>query len=87
MMFGDDFEQATILRTGPDGVTRVITRISWAERESVLVEAYEAELVVLEAVGEVPRKGARVHAELGCSGGVTRGTRVALFWIELAPGV
>jgi hypothetical protein len=28
-----------ILRTGPDGLTRVITRKSWAERESVLVEA------------------------------------------------
>jgi hypothetical protein len=45
-MVGDGFEQSTI-RTGPDGLTRVITRSSWAERESVLVEAYGAELVVL----------------------------------------
>jgi hypothetical protein len=34
-MFGDGFEQATILRTGPDGLTRVIVRSSWAERESI----------------------------------------------------
>jgi hypothetical protein len=46
-MFGDGFEQSTILRTDPDGQTRVITRRSWAERESVLVEAREAELHVL----------------------------------------
>jgi hypothetical protein len=32
---------------GPDALTRVITRSSWDRRESVLVEAYEAELVVL----------------------------------------
>jgi hypothetical protein len=41
----DGFEMATILRTGPDGLTRVITRSSWADRESVLVEA---ELLVLK---------------------------------------
>jgi hypothetical protein len=41
------FEQATIVRTGPDGLTCVIARSSWDRRESVLVEAYEAELVVL----------------------------------------
>src|SRR5262249_52370035 len=46
-MFGDGFEQSTILRTGPDGLTRVITRSSWSERESVLVEADAAELLVL----------------------------------------
>jgi hypothetical protein len=40
-MFGDGFEQATILRTGPDGLTRVIVRSSWAERESILVQARE----------------------------------------------
>jgi hypothetical protein len=28
-MFGDGFAQSTILRTGPDGLTRVITRTSW----------------------------------------------------------
>jgi hypothetical protein len=62
MVFGDGFEQATILRTGPDGLTRVIVRGSWAERESILVEACEAELVVLrrwvefhkEALGFTP---------------------------------
>jgi hypothetical protein len=41
-MFGHGFEQPTILRTGPDGLTRVITRRSWAERESVLVEPCRA---------------------------------------------
>ena len=46
MRFGDGFEQSTILRTGPDGLTRVIVRHSWAERESLLVDAREAELVV-----------------------------------------
>ena len=46
-MLGDTFEQATILRTGPDGLTRVIVRSSWDERESILVDAREAELVVL----------------------------------------
>jgi hypothetical protein len=46
-MFGDGFEQSTILRTDPDGQTRVITRRSWAERESVLIEAGEAQLLVL----------------------------------------
>jgi hypothetical protein len=69
-MFGDGFEQSTILRTGPDGLTRVITRSSWDRRESVLVEAYEAELVVLrrweefhrEALGFTP-SGRRMPAE------------------------
>src|SRR5262249_7119812 len=46
-MFGDGFEQSMILRTGPDGLTRVITRSSWHERESILVEAHDAERVVL----------------------------------------
>ena len=45
-MFDGTFEQSTILRTGPDGLTGVITRSSWAERESVLVEAREAALFV-----------------------------------------
>jgi hypothetical protein len=52
-MFGDGFEQSTILRTGPDGLTRVITS-TWDRRESVLVEAYEAEFGVFRAVGAVP---------------------------------
>lgn len=38
-MFDGTFEPSTILRTGPDGLTRVITRSSWDSRESVLVEA------------------------------------------------
>ncbi len=55
-MFGDGFEQFTILRTGPDGPTRVITRRSWAERESVVVEAREAELLVFRRWEEFQRK-------------------------------
>ena len=31
-MFGDGFEQATILRTAPNGLTRVIFRSSVEER-------------------------------------------------------
>src|SRR5262245_56384076 len=46
MRFDDGFEQTTILRTGPDGLTRVLVRTSWAERESLLVDAREAELVL-----------------------------------------
>jgi hypothetical protein len=46
-MFGDGFEQSTILRSGPDGLTRVLVRTSWSERESLLVDVREAELVVL----------------------------------------
>ena len=45
-MFGDAFEMATITRTGPDGLARVIVRRSWAERESILVPAHAAELTV-----------------------------------------
>ncbi len=56
MMFGEGFEQSTIRRTGPDGLTRVITRTSWAERESVLVEAREAELLVFRRWEEFHRK-------------------------------
>jgi hypothetical protein len=41
-LFGDGFEQ----RTGPDGLTRVITRSPGLSAESVLVEAFEAELLV-----------------------------------------
>jgi hypothetical protein len=38
-MFGDGFEQTTIRRTGPNGLTRVIVRRSSSERESLLVDA------------------------------------------------
>ena len=55
-MFGDGFEQSTILRTGPDGLTRVITRTSWDRRESVLVEAYAAELLVFRRWEEFHRE-------------------------------
>ena len=56
VMFGDGFEQATILRTGPDGLTRVIVRSSWAGRESLLVDAREAELVVFRRWQEFHRE-------------------------------
>ena len=56
-MFGDGFEQSTILRTGSDGLTRIITRSSWAKRrKSVLVAAHEAELVVLRRWSEFHRE-------------------------------
>jgi hypothetical protein len=45
-MCGDGFEQATILRTGPDGLTRVIVRYSLNERESLVVDTREAELLL-----------------------------------------
>ena len=47
-MLGDGFEQAAILRTGPDGLTRIIVRNSWAARESILVEADAPESTVLQ---------------------------------------
>jgi hypothetical protein len=65
-MFGDGFEQSTILRSGPDGLTRVITRRSWAERESVLVEANAAELVVLRRWAEFHREALGFMPRLGC---------------------
>jgi hypothetical protein len=54
-MFGDGFEQSTILRTGPDGLTRVIVRSSRAER-MLLVESHEAEVVVLRRWGKFHRE-------------------------------
>ena len=45
-----------ILRTGPDGLARVITRTSWDRRESVLVEAYAAELLVFRRWEEFHRE-------------------------------
>jgi hypothetical protein len=56
VIFDDTFEQSTILRTGPDGLTRVITRRSWDRRESVLVEAYTAELLVFRRWEEFHRE-------------------------------
>ena len=56
-MFDGTFEQATILRTGSEGLTRVIVRSSWAERESILVEAYEAELLVSGGRSFTSRRG------------------------------
>jgi len=55
-MFGDGFEQSAILCTRPDGLTRVITRTSLERRESILVEAYEAELVVFRRWEEFHEK-------------------------------
>ena len=56
LMFRGGFDQSAILRTGPDGLTRVITRRSSAERESVLVEAGEAELLVFRRWKEFHRR-------------------------------
>jgi hypothetical protein len=50
------FELSTILRAGPDGLTRVITCCSSHERESVLFESFEAELVVLRRWAEFHRR-------------------------------
>jgi hypothetical protein len=55
-MFADAFERATILRTGPDGLTRVIVRRSWDQRESILVDAREAGLVVFRRWAEFHRE-------------------------------
>jgi len=46
-VFLNGFELSTILRVGPDGLARVVTRDSRNERESALVEDFEAELLVL----------------------------------------
>lgn len=50
MMCDGTFEQST------DGLTRVIARSSWNRRDSVLVEAREAELVVLQHWSEFHRE-------------------------------
>jgi hypothetical protein len=71
-MFGDGFEQATILRAGPDGLTRIIVRTSWSERESVLVEASEAQLFVLRQWEKFSLRGARVHADVELLRGMNR---------------
>jgi hypothetical protein len=42
--------------TGPDGLTRIITRSSWDRRESLLVEALEAELFVFRRWEEFHRQ-------------------------------
>jgi hypothetical protein len=61
-MLDGTFEMATILKTGPDGLTRVLVRASCTECESLLVDTREAELVMLrrwtefheEALGFTP---------------------------------
>ncbi len=53
-MRGPVFRQ--IAAPAPDVLTRVITRRSWAERESVLVEAGEAELLVFRRWEEFHRE-------------------------------
>jgi len=52
----DGFETVTILGEEADGLTRIVTRSSWQERESLPVEAYEAELMVLEQWAEFHRR-------------------------------
>jgi hypothetical protein len=52
----DGLEIATILWERSDGLTRIVTRGSSDERESELVEAYEAELLVLEQWAEFHRR-------------------------------
>jgi hypothetical protein len=59
-MFGVGFELATILRTRPDGLTRVIVRSSWSERESILVRCSEAEAIVLRRWSEFHEKAVGV---------------------------
>jgi len=57
LMSGRDcFETATILREGADGLTRIVTQSSSQERESAPVEAYEAELLVLEQWADFHRR-------------------------------
>jgi hypothetical protein len=55
-MFGDGFELATITRTDPDGLALVVVRSSWTERENLLVDAKEAELVVFRRWQEFHRR-------------------------------
>src|SRR5262245_56824512 len=74
-MFGDRFEQATILRTGPDGLTRVIVRRSWSERESILVEASEAEVSCL-VDGRCSTKGRLGFRRIGAM----HLARIAAWW-------
>ena len=47
-MFDGNFELVTILKTGPDNLARIIVRTGWddRDRESLLVDAREAELLV-----------------------------------------
>ena len=65
-MFDATFEQATIIRTGPDGLTRVITRSSWD------VDAYEAELVVLSGWEEFHEKALGFTPSWGVVGVLTK---------------
>jgi hypothetical protein len=63
-MFGDGFEQSTILRTGPDGLTRVGTRRSWPSGSPGSSRPYAAELLVLKRWSEFHEK-ALGFAKLG----------------------
>jgi hypothetical protein len=84
-MFGHGFEQATILRTGPDGLTRVITRTSWDSRESVLVEARQAELFVFRRWEEFHEKalGFRIFTDAR-GGGLDGGNFRNRVWAALS---
>jgi hypothetical protein len=50
------FELSIIVHAGPDGLTRVVTCCPSHERESVLFESFEAELVVLRRWAEFHRR-------------------------------
>ncbi len=55
-VFSNSFELSTILRVGPDGLARVVTRDSRDERESALLEGFEAELLVLRRWADFHRR-------------------------------
>jgi hypothetical protein len=55
-VFSNSFELSIILRVGPDGLARVVTRDSRDERESALVEGFEAELLVLRRWADFHRR-------------------------------
>ena len=58
VMFGDGFEQSTILRTGPDGLTRVITREVMGSPGVGARRGQAGRAVCVPALGEVSPRGA-----------------------------
>ena len=71
MVFADGFEQGTILRTGPDGLTRVIVWRSsggaWVDPRGSLRSGARC----AAALGGVSPRRAWIRAELGGGGGLT----------------
>jgi hypothetical protein len=55
-VFSNGLELSTILRVAPDGLARVVTRDSRNERESALVEDFEAEPLVLRPWADFHRR-------------------------------